>query len=112
MFYADRSAEAYNVNTNLIRVIRASIIGPDKSNKSLYSWALSRIKSSNLIFGYVNHFWNGITALKWAEIALKIIYNFDSFPPISVYGTNTISKYELIKNILINHIKNYTCSNT
>tara|TARA_B100000579_G_scaffold421424_1_gene422217 strand:- start:227 stop:1063 length:837 start_codon:yes stop_codon:yes gene_type:complete len=91
----------YNINIDLIKVIRASIIASDKTNKSLYSWTLSRIKSSHLIFGYVNHFWNGITALKWAEIALKIINNFDSFPPISVYGTNTISKYQLIKNILI-----------
>ena len=95
------SRNTYKINIDLIRVIRASIIGSDKSNKSLYSWTLSRINSSKLIFGYINHFWNGITALKWAEIALQIINNFDSFPPISVYGTNTISKYELIKNILI-----------
>ena len=95
------SRNTYHINIDLIRVIRASIIAPDKSNKSLYSWTLSSIKASHLIFGYINHFWNGITALKWAEIALQIIYNFDSFPPISVYGTNTISKYELIKNILI-----------
>ena len=95
------SRNTYHINIDLIRVIRASIIASDKSNKSLYSWTLSRIKSSNLIFGYINHFWNGITALKWAEIALKIINEFDSYPPISIYGTNTISKYELIKNILI-----------
>lgn len=95
------SRKTYQIHIDLIRVIRASIIASDQSNKSLYSWTLSRIKSSNLIYGYVNHFWNGITALKWAEIAFKIINNFDSFPPISVYGTNTISKYELIKYILI-----------
>ena len=95
------SRNTYNINIDLIRVIRASIIASDKTNKSLYSWTLSRIKSSNLIYGYINHFWNGITAFKWAEIALKIIKDFDSFPPISVYGTNTISKYELIKKILI-----------
>jgi len=95
------SRKIYHINIDRIKVIRASIIASDKSDKSLYSWTLSRIKSSHLIFGYINHFWNGITALKWAEVALKIIYNFDSFPPISLYGTNTISKYELIKNILI-----------
>ena len=95
------SRNTYNINIDKIKVIRASIIGTDKSEKSLYSWTLSRIKSSELIFGYINHFWNGITALKWSEIALQIINNFDSYPPISVYGTNTISKYELIKNILI-----------
>ena len=95
------SRNTYHRKIDLIRVIRSSIIASDKSNKSLYSWTLSRIKSSHLIFGYINHFWNGITALKWAEIALEIINNFDSFPPISVYGTNTLSKYELIKNIII-----------
>ena len=95
------SRSTYKNNIDQIRVIRSSIIASDKFNKSLYSWALSRIKSSHLIFGYINHFWNGITALKWAEIAFKIINNFDSFPPISVYGTNTVSKYELIRNILI-----------
>jgi len=95
------SRNTYNINIDQIRVIRASIIASDKLNKSLYSWTLSRIKSSNLIFGYINHFWNGITALKWAEIAFKIIKDFDSFPPILGYGTNTISKYELIRNIPI-----------
>ena len=95
------SRNTYHINIDHIRVIRASIIASDRYNKSLYSWTLSRIKSSKLIFGYINHFWNGITALKWAEIAFEIIKNFDSYPPISIYGTNTISKYELIKNILV-----------
>ena len=32
------SRNTYKINIDLIRVIRASIIGSDKSNKSLYSW--------------------------------------------------------------------------
>ncbi len=93
-------SEAYLNNSNSVKVIRSSVIGPDDLNKSLYSWVLLKTKSSELINGYLNHFWNGITTLKWAEIALNIIKDFDSYPSISVYGTNTISKYELIKNIL------------
>ena len=54
-----------------------------------------------MINGYINHLWNGITTLKWAEICNEIINNFDSYQPISIFGTNTVSKYELIKNILI-----------
>lgn len=95
--------DTYKNNHKLIKIIRASIVGPDKFNNSLYSWSLSKINSSQIIEGYINHFWNGITTLKWAEICLKIINQFESFPSISVYGTNTISKYELIKKILLSN---------
>ena len=97
------SGKIYKNNINLIKVIRSSIVGTDKFNKSLYSWALYQAKSSAIIKGYTNHFWNGITTLKWAELCLKLINDFDSYPPISVFGTNNISKYELIKNILISN---------
>ncbi len=93
----------YKSNKQSIKVIRTSIVGPDNFNNSLYSWSLSMVKSSRLIKGYINHFWNGITTLKWAEICLSIVKDFDSYPSISVYGTNTISKYELIRNILISN---------
>ena len=95
------SGKSYLKNINSIKVIRSSIIGTDKLNKSLYSWSLSQALSSRIINGYINHFWNGITTLKWAEICFEIINHFDYFEPISVFGTNTVSKYELIKKILI-----------
>ncbi len=48
-------------------VFRVSIIGPDKySNKGLLSWFLNNKPSSEL-YGYTNHFWNGITTLEWSE---------------------------------------------
>lgn len=97
------SREIYKSNINSIRVIRSSIVGIDKFNKSLYSWALYQVKSLKLIKGYTNHFWNGITTLKWAELCLELIKDFDSFPPISLFGTNYISKYQLIKKILISN---------
>lgn len=104
--YGKSKAKLFNSSIYLnkidsIKVIRASIIGTDKLEKSLYSWVLSEAENSQLIRGYVNHFWNGITTLKWAEICLSIMLDFDSHPPISIYGTNTISKYELIKKILL-----------
>ena len=95
------SRKIYKSKISSIKVIRSSIIGIDKFHKSLYSWSLNQAKSSEIIYGYTNHFWNGITTLKWAELCLKVINNFDSYPPISVFGTNNISKYELIKKILI-----------
>ncbi len=107
-FYGQSKAQlyfgdSYKNNRHLIKVIRASIVGPDKFNKSIYSWALSMVSLSKLIEGYTNHLWNGITTLKWAEICLNIVNEFYSYPSISVYGTNTISKYQLIKNILISN---------
>ena len=73
------SGEIYKKHINSIKVIRSSIVGTDKLNKSLYSWALNQVKSSMKIEGYINHFWNGITTLKWAQLCLDIINNFDSF---------------------------------
>ncbi len=107
-FYGQSKAQlffgnTYKNNINSIKVIRASIVGPDYFNKSLYSWTLSMMRSARSIEGYINHFWNGITTLKWAEICLDIISNFNRFPSISVYGTNTISKYELIKKIIVSN---------
>lgn len=99
------SRKTYQDNLNSIKVLRSSIVGIDKLNKSLYSWSLNKVKSSSIIKGYTNHFWNGITTLKWAQLCLKVIKDFDSYPPISLVGTNNISKYELIKDILeTNHI--------
>ena len=95
------SRKIYKRNISSIKVIRSSIVGIDKFHKSLYSWSLNQAKSSKTIEGYTNHFWNGITTLKWAELCLDVINNFNSYPPISVFGTNNISKYELIKKILI-----------
>ena len=97
------SRKIYKSKINLIKVIRSSIVGIDKSNKSLYSWSLYQAKSSKIIEGFTNHFWNGITTLKWAELCIEVINNFDSYPPISVFGTNNISKYQLIKKILISN---------
>ncbi len=91
----------YKRKINSIKVIRSSIVGIDKSHKSLYSWSLNQAKSSEIIGGYTNHFWNGITTLKWAELCLDVINNFNSYPPISLFGTNNISKYQLIKKIFI-----------
>ena len=103
--YGSSKAKIYSQKNYLdkidkIKVIRSSIIGEDKNNKSLYSWALSKVKSLDHINGYTDHFWNGITNLKWAQICLEILENFESFPPISVYGTDRLSKYELICFIL------------
>jgi dTDP-4-dehydrorhamnose reductase len=52
-------------------VIRCSVIGPElRSHRSLLSWFLAQ---NAPVFGYVNQFWNGITTLEWARLALRIM---------------------------------------
>ena len=46
-------------------IIRTSIVGLEKkTKKGLLSWFLSQNKT---VYGYSDHFWNGITTLKWCE---------------------------------------------
>ena len=87
-------------NESNIRVIRASIIGPDKENKSLYSWLLSSLGSPSSIHGYVNHFWNGITTLQWAIHSENIIQNFNTTSTYTVPVSDRISKFQLLQHIL------------
>lgn len=61
------------LNRNNVLVIRVSIIGPDVySNKGLLSWFLS-IPQGEIVKGFTNHYWNGITTLEWCTIVDKIL---------------------------------------
>ena len=94
--YADSKFKAFSLlkGKKNVRIIKASIIGPElNNNKSLWSW-FENIKS-NKVFGYTNHYWNGITTLKWAEIAWLII-NQTIDKKIIVAGTESISKFSLL----------------
>ena len=53
-------------------IVRTSIIGEEINNgRSLVEWVKS--ESGNSIFGYTNHFWNGVTCLQFAKICDQII---------------------------------------
>lgn len=53
-------------------VIRTSIIGEEKHNKrSLIEWAKSQ--KGGEVFGFTNHYWNGITCLEFAKCVHKLI---------------------------------------
>lgn len=89
-------------------VIRTSIIGEEENNKrNLIEWCKSM--KGNVIDGYTDHLWNGITCLEWAKITDKIIQNITrSFPAgLNVFQSkhknkDFVTKYELIS--LINKI--------
>ena len=74
--------------------IRCSIIGFDKKKVSLLSWFLSQKK----VNGYLNHYWNGITTLHFANICYSIIENKLELPNVIHFiPKNKVSKYQLLE---------------
>jgi dTDP-4-dehydrorhamnose reductase len=52
-------------------VIRCSIVGLDEiKGRGLMSWVL---RQEGTVKGFVNQAWNGITALEWAKVCIKIM---------------------------------------
>ena len=78
------------------KIIRTSIIGHETSEKkySLLDWFLS---SDDFVYGFQNHYWNGITTLEWAKLSEKIITDWDMFNKLTQVGIDGLSKYELLK---------------
>ena len=76
--------------------IRCSIIGNELySKKSLFEWF--RNDKSNVLNGYVNHFWNGVTTKTFAKIIKAIILNNFEIPnSINLVPKNIVTKYELL----------------
>lgn len=82
-------------------VIRVSIIGDEnKRQTNLVSWLKSQREGK--VYGYTDHYWNGITCLKWAQIVSDIIEKKDYWSGVRIYhstykGNNYITKAELLK---------------
>jgi dTDP-4-dehydrorhamnose reductase len=78
-------------------VIRTSIIGPElNGGHGLMSWFLSQ---SDVVNGFVNHQWNGITTLQWAKLADEMISGkqVSRSSIIQPAVEPAVSKYELLK---------------
>lgn len=81
--------------------LRTSIIGIDKrsNNFSLLSWVLSHDKSAD-IYGYMNHYWNGLTTSAFADIAAGLMKQNYLEPGFRhLVPSNSLSKFELITEI-------------
>jgi len=95
-FYADSKTKSFEFlkdNENAY-IIKCSVIGPElNSKKSLWEWLTSN--KNGKVLGYTNHFWNGITTLRWSEIALKIIKG-EIKKNLIIVGTKKISKFDLL----------------
>lgn len=81
--------------------LRTSIIGIDKRSKnfSLLSWVLSHGKNAD-IYGYMNHYWNGVTTSVFADIAAGLMKRNYLEPGFRhLVPSNSLSKFELITEI-------------
>lgn len=80
---------------NTATIIRSSIVGEEKQNQlSLLEWV--RSNRGKTVKGFTNHYWNGITCHKMAQIMEDIISkNLFWRGPIHVFS-NDVTKAELV----------------
>lgn len=86
--------------SNDLIFLRTSIIGRElKSSVSLLEWVLSRPFRAR-IPGYINHKWNGITTLAFAQICWGIINSKElQNTNLHLVPEDYMSKYELLRAI-------------
>jgi dTDP-4-dehydrorhamnose reductase len=79
--------------------VRCSILGPERgSSFGLFSWFLNNTDPK--INGFVNHFWNGLTTYELASFLCEAIQtNTLPLGLIHIYSKNTLSKYQILKEI-------------
>lgn len=84
-------------DSNFVMTLRTSIVGPElKNQRSLLEW-VRNVPKDGEIDGYVNHLWNGVTSLAFANVVSGIISNrgFESGVHHLV-PQGYLSKYELV----------------
>lgn len=78
-------------------VLRTSIIGEElNQNRSLLEWAKGQ--RGNEVFGFTNHWWNGVTTLQLAKIIEKIITNnLYQKGLFHISSPDDVTKFELLQ---------------
>ncbi len=82
-----------------LSIIRTSIIGEEVSNKlSLLEWAKS--KAGELVFGYVDHLWNGVTCHELCILIDKFITDKFFWEGVRHFNSpDYVNKFTLLKMI-------------
>jgi len=77
-------------------IIRTSIIGEEvNQGRSLVEWIKSN--KNKEVFGFTNHYWNGITCLEFAKICKKIIEENLFWEGVVHLYSNVLNKKELVE---------------
>lgn len=91
--YGQSKSKGENINAT---IIRTSIIGENKNGISLVEWIKNN--KGKKVYGYTNHYWNGITCLQYAKIIWYIVSKGMFWKGVRhVFSPNVVSKAELIK---------------
>lgn len=79
-----------------LTILRTSIIGEEINNKlSLIEWCKS--KKNQSVFGYVDHYWNGVTCLELCKIIESLIKKEKFWKGVEIiHSPEILSKYNLI----------------
>jgi dTDP-4-dehydrorhamnose reductase len=85
-------------------VLRTSIIGEERNtSRCLIEWF--RSEKGNTVNGFVNHLWNGITTVYFAEIIESILnLNLYEHGIFHIFSDKVVNKFELLN--MINDIYN------
>jgi dTDP-4-dehydrorhamnose reductase len=80
--------------------LRASIIGPElSSKKSLFEWVRTQPEGAS-IYGFANHYWNGVTTQAFAKVVKGLIKtNIKLGATFHLVPADRVSKYQLVKMI-------------
>jgi len=92
-------AELFLKKRNNTLIIRVSIIGFSLKGKDLFSWLYN--SKAKKIYGYTNHYWNGITTLEWCKIVEKIIKKNNFSYKCKIIQLGTIKKYSKYNIVLL-----------
>ena len=78
-------------------IIRSSIVGREKNtSNSLLEWVLGHPKNA-MIYGYLNHIWNGVTVLHFSQVVLGVILNANfRVGKFHLVPNDSVNKYELL----------------
>lgn len=79
------------------KIIRTSIFGHELSGHvSLLDWFLGT-DDKEIINGYSNYYWNGISTLQWAKEADKLLARWDRMPCVTQLGSEEMPKSEFLR---------------
>lgn len=77
------------------KILKVSLIGPELSaHSSLLDWFL--YNKEDLVYGYEDAMWSGITTLTWAKECKKLIENWNNYKIETILESTCISKYNLL----------------
>lgn len=85
------------VHAPRVHHLRTSIIGPEPAHfVSLLEW-FRRQPHGATVNGYVNHYWNGVTTLQFARVALGLVRGRATMAGLQhLIPADTISKHDLL----------------